>query len=212
MRRNLRYTALAIAIGVAGVAQPVSAYPIDCAILLCLAGGFPPSAECSAAKAVMIRRITPWPIEPPLQLWNCPMGMSSQVASIIGTADVGADGLTPDIRQYRDGIEIYHVIRYVTYSRNEGRTVTDHTKVGKYDAVGAFSWHGSNFASGPAWLGDATGGRREPIVACVNGGDSAGDCGGYGVVGYANFAGSLRGVAMRTKDYLNNDHVTWAPY
>lgn len=53
--------------------QPATAYPVDCAILLCLAGGWPGSAECSLARAVFIRRITPWPIEPPLQIWNCPM-------------------------------------------------------------------------------------------------------------------------------------------
>jgi hypothetical protein len=40
---------------------------------LCLAGGWPASAECGHARAVFIRRITPWPIEPPLQIWNCPM-------------------------------------------------------------------------------------------------------------------------------------------
>lgn len=53
--------------------QPATAYPVDCAILLCLAGGWPSSAECTHARAVFIRRITPWPIEPPLQIWNCPM-------------------------------------------------------------------------------------------------------------------------------------------
>ena len=51
----------------------VEAYPVDCAILLCLAGGWPASAECGHAKAVLIRRITPWPVEPPLQIWRCPM-------------------------------------------------------------------------------------------------------------------------------------------
>ena len=55
---------------------PAAAYPVDCAILLCLAGGWPASAECAHARAVFIRRITPWPIEPPLQIWNCPMGAS----------------------------------------------------------------------------------------------------------------------------------------
>ncbi len=54
-------------------AQRAQAYPVDCAILLCLAGGWPASAECSHARAVFIRRITPWPIEPPLQIWRCPM-------------------------------------------------------------------------------------------------------------------------------------------
>jgi hypothetical protein len=53
-----------------------SAYPVDCAILLCLAGAWPASAECAHARAVFIRRITPWPIEPPLQIWNCPMRAS----------------------------------------------------------------------------------------------------------------------------------------
>ena len=58
--------------------QVASAYQIDCAILLCLAGGFPPSAPCVAARAAMIQRITPWPIEPPLQIWRCPMRANFQ--------------------------------------------------------------------------------------------------------------------------------------
>ncbi|WP_370207945.1 hypothetical protein, partial [Pararhodobacter marinus] len=55
---------------------PAQAYQVDCAILLCLAGGWPASAPCAHARAVFIRRITPWPIEPPLQIWRCPMGVS----------------------------------------------------------------------------------------------------------------------------------------
>lgn len=51
-------------------------YPIDCAILLCLAGGWPSSVPCTRARAEFIRRITPWPVEPPLQIWNCPMHAS----------------------------------------------------------------------------------------------------------------------------------------
>jgi hypothetical protein len=49
-------------------------YPIDCAILLCLSGGWPASIPCARARAEFIRRITPWPVEPPLQIWRCPMG------------------------------------------------------------------------------------------------------------------------------------------
>ena len=52
-------------------------YQIDCAILLCLSGGWPASAPCARARAEFIRRITPWPVEPPLQIWRCPMGASS---------------------------------------------------------------------------------------------------------------------------------------
>ena len=51
-------------------------YQIDCAILLCLAGGWPSSEPCARARAEFIRRITPWPVEPPLQIWRCPMGAS----------------------------------------------------------------------------------------------------------------------------------------
>jgi len=57
-------------------AAPAKAYPVDCAILLCLAGGWPASAECAHARTVFIARITPWPVEPPLQIWNCPMRAS----------------------------------------------------------------------------------------------------------------------------------------
>lgn len=46
-------------------AKPSRAYDMDCAIMLCMAGGFPPSPVCSAAYATMIRRITPWPVRPP---------------------------------------------------------------------------------------------------------------------------------------------------
>lgn len=62
-------------------ANPSQAYQIDCAILLCLAGGWPSSTECAAARAEFIRRITPWPIEPPLQIWRCPMGASLKIQS-----------------------------------------------------------------------------------------------------------------------------------
>ena len=56
--------------------QPIAAqsYQIDCAILLCLSGGWPASTPCARARTELIRRITPWPVEPPLQIWRCPMG------------------------------------------------------------------------------------------------------------------------------------------
>lgn len=55
---------------------PAQTYQIDCAILLCLSGGWPASVPCARARAEFIRRVTPWPIEPPLQIWRCPMGAS----------------------------------------------------------------------------------------------------------------------------------------
>lgn len=65
------------ALALASVSLPSStraqSYPIDCAILLCLSGGWPASVPCARARAEFIRRITPWPVEPPLQIWRCPM-------------------------------------------------------------------------------------------------------------------------------------------
>lgn len=73
MNRILRLAVLPLALA-AFTPPPAGAqgYPIDCAIFLCLAGGFPASPECSAAEAVFIARIESF--QPPLQLWNCPMG------------------------------------------------------------------------------------------------------------------------------------------
>lgn len=47
------------------IAKPARAYDMDCAILLCMSGGFPPSDVCSAAYSTMIWRITPIPTLPP---------------------------------------------------------------------------------------------------------------------------------------------------
>ena len=75
MKPHLPALLLGLGLSTAAV-SPAAAYPVDCAILLCLAGGWPASAECAHARAVFIRRITPWPIEPPLQIWNCQMRAS----------------------------------------------------------------------------------------------------------------------------------------
>ena len=84
MLRSLRQypLLLALALSIANVGLPTRAqaqsYQIDCAILLCLSGGWPTSVPCAQAREEFIRRITPWPVEPPLQIWRCPMGASSQ--------------------------------------------------------------------------------------------------------------------------------------
>lgn len=78
VKKLLKVTLPALAL--AGPISPTQAsaqtYPIDCAILLCLSGGWPASVPCARARAEFIRRITPWPVEPPLQIWRCPMGAS----------------------------------------------------------------------------------------------------------------------------------------
>ena len=75
MSRRVQGRCLLVAVtGFLSIAPRAHAYPIDCAILICLSGGWAhPSAECTVAQIEFMRRITPWPIEPPVQIWNCPL-------------------------------------------------------------------------------------------------------------------------------------------
>ena len=76
MKRPLLAMVAALSVLAPTVPARAQSYPIDCAILLCLAGGWPASVPCTRARAEFIRRITPWPVEPPLQIWRCPMHAS----------------------------------------------------------------------------------------------------------------------------------------
>lgn len=67
-----------------GLPQKARAYDIDCAIMLCMAGGFPPSAVCARAYRTMIRRITPWPSLPPF-------GICTYVAVPLALGGPGGD-------------------------------------------------------------------------------------------------------------------------
>lgn len=166
-----------------GFSPKADAYSIDCAILLCLAGGFPTSAECSAAKVEVIRRITPFPIEPPLQLWNCPMRASGGPV----LPGIGPDGLTPDVRRFRDGIELYHV-SYRSYRTSDGMEITDATQRGSYTAEGDFVWRPRDLSDAPAWVHEAVSYRSSGQTL------------------------TLRGVALRTLDYQGNAQVEWVSY
>ena len=64
MRREVMAAAMCV-MAVIAAPQKAQAYDIDCAIILCMAGGFPPSAVCARAYRKMIQRITPWPSLPP---------------------------------------------------------------------------------------------------------------------------------------------------
>lgn len=112
-----------LTVALASAAPIADAYPIDCAILLCLAGGFPTSAECAAAHAEVIRRITPWPIEPPLQLWNCPLG---------DAAEVGAG-----IQAYREGIEVWNVSK-APFSMSRHQTALTTAEKFSFNPAGQF--------------------------------------------------------------------------
>jgi hypothetical protein len=101
---RIRLIPLIMALTLTGISLPSSSraqtYPIDCAILLCLSGGWPASVPCSRARAEFIRRITPWPVEPPLQIWRCPMGASYNIERQPSETDQILDALfrTEDIR------------------------------------------------------------------------------------------------------------------
>lgn len=212
--KTIKHTLAAAAFGAASfaAAPQAMAYPIDCAILLCLAGGFPASAECTAAKVEVIRRITPIPVEPPLQLWNCPLRLDPALAKEIGMSfALGSDGLTPEVRAYRDAIEIYQ-INYWHYRSKDDDQIIDNTIVGDYDAVtGDFSWKASSYQNGPEWLAIVAGGTRRALYT--------NDCTDRGLwcdpgpVRYENYySGRLRAIALRFKDYEGNYHTEIVRY
>lgn len=109
MRAIIRSSTLALLVGTSTVVvspqtSEAQEYPIDCAILLCLSGGWPASVPCARARAEFIRRITPWPVEPPLQIWRCPMGASIQVdpndRSTTRIWDALLDGMQTPLQSY----------------------------------------------------------------------------------------------------------------
>ena len=160
--------------------EPVSAqgYQVDCAILLCLAGGWPASAPCAHARAVFIRRITPWPVEPPLQIWRCPMGVSfdapaplspmeriyditfrnapeisvpdATVPFVLAQADERADiDISGSAFDFVRSIRVYHV----QFSQRENRDgeciISDATRLGSYGVQGDYHWQRSSAAAVP---------------------------------------------------------------
>lgn len=146
--------------------QPAKAYQVDCAILLCLAGGWPASAECAHARAVFIRRITPWPIEPPLQIWRCPMGVSMKVplqnraspAQVILAQVLEGDGADIDISGFEfDFVRSIRVwdVRYYSHrrgGRDDDCSETSYIRLGSYGDQGEFTWSGTSPDAAPTWV------------------------------------------------------------
>lgn len=121
-------------------------YPIDCAILLCMAGGWPGVGDCIPAKAEFIRRITPFPVEPPLQLWRCPMDAAPKNVNMT-TVDKDT------IKKLIDGIQVWHVKSYSkSRTRDDDCRTTINIELGSYDANGEFSWKRTNEYATPTWL------------------------------------------------------------
>lgn len=153
-----------VALGMTAIQSgKAEAYPIDCAILLCMAGGFPASAECTAAKVEVIRRITPIPVEPPLQIWRCPMGIDANVASLIGLplSQINEKGYTKEVLDIQNAIEIYDV-NYRVIHNSDGGGHSDTTKKNLWGGDN-MSWVRASYINGPDWLASATGGYRKNI-------------------------------------------------
>lgn len=79
------------------------AYDIDCAILLCMAGGFPSNPVCARAYSTMIRRILPWPSLPPFGVCTY---VNASVAAGVGAADTALNTSSPEF----DWLNKTHVI------------------------------------------------------------------------------------------------------
>ncbi len=153
-------------------------YPIDCAILLCLGGGWPASAECGAAESVFTARLMSF--EPPLQIWNCPMGvafrrrpspvLSERSLAAAFSADtpkpipLAAPGLPPVILAQQADIDIsspiydfvrsIHVYQLAINSVRSGHgdcyRETPYAIEGYYDQRGGY--HTQRGAPWPAWV------------------------------------------------------------
>lgn len=156
-------------------------YPIDCAILLCLAGGWPPSAECSLARAEFIRRATPVPVEPPLQIWRCPLGGGASTRNTViapvprsessealdlpraasgtasgdqlGTVGLGADvDISAPAFAFVRSINVYDV-RATQREHSSGECERSSTvRHGTYDIDGQFRWRRSSMMDVPPAL------------------------------------------------------------
>jgi len=181
MKHIVRSAAAAAAItvsGLLGTAVPAQAYPVDCAILLCLAGGWPASAPCAHARAVFIRRITPWPVEPPLQIWRCPMGVSlnspatpsprerlTDIAAYtvpsISLPDLSLPLLPVQADEQADvdisggafdfvrSIRVYH-IQFSQRENRDGDCIrSDSTRLGSYGVQGDYRWSRSSIDQVP---------------------------------------------------------------
>lgn len=193
--RRLLSTAAMIALGLVPLAaKPATAqgYQIDCAILLCLAGGWPASVSCARAHAEFIRRITPWPVEPPLQIWRCPMRTALEapdpverlyrlagfnprpsislapemetlhLAQAVGR---GADiDVTDPAFEFIRSIDVFQVTALQNQGRGECNRYAS-VRQGTYDGDGQFRWQNSSVSAlPPAFRGTERYGQNCPSI------------------------------------------------
>lgn len=200
-----RLAALMLAGAVVTIPATADAYHIDCAILLCLAGGFPSHPICAAAKAVMIQRITPWPIVPPVQPWNCAMGVSGPMQapelpkvykaswdhasqpwgeSESATIWKAVDFSHPEYDFIRT-MKVWH-IRYNQWSNKDDCVVVSKNQVGSYDLDLNFTWQNASITAVPDYV------IPKVILNCPT----------Y----------HLRGIGVEFRDYAGVQYGEYYPY
>jgi len=194
--KRLLSTAAICTLGLLPVSpKPVAAqaYQIDCAILLCLAGGWPPSVPCVRARAEFIRRITPWPIEPPLQIWRCPMRAvyedadpAQRLTKLAGLQYAPRWSVAPELEilhsvqavgrgadidvsdptfDFIRSIDVFDV-RATQNGEREGCNQFESVRRGTYDATGQFRWQPSSVRALPrAFRGDERYGENCPSIS-----------------------------------------------
>ena len=145
-------TLSAAAILTGAATEPAAAYPVDCAILLYLAGGWPAHPVCQNARAVFMTRATPWPVEPPLQIWRLPHGRG-RGRGRRGSVAVHGGGrrhLRPRLRPRPLDPGPRH--QYCQRSTSEGQECyrSDRSRLGAYGPQGEFAWEEMSVAAVPA--------------------------------------------------------------
>jgi hypothetical protein len=182
MKHRVRSMAAAAAIAASSLFGSVASaqtYQVDCAILLCLAGGWPPSAACADARAVFIHRITPWPIEPPLQIWNCPMGATFTAPArlspmerfydivlreepglsvqqdphplVHAQSEEQADiDISGDAFDFVRSIRVFHIEVRQRVNGKGDCVMSDSTRLGSYGLQGDYRWTRSSVSEVPA--------------------------------------------------------------
>lgn len=145
-----RLSAAFVPVAIAASILPALAHsqenPIDCEILICMAAGFPAASGCTPALNEMVDRVTPWPIEPPLQIWNCPMNIPREY----GNYEI--DLASPEYA-FVTSFKVFNV--NIDADRDESGSCSRSStiEVGTYDDTGAFQWRDGSRASVPAAVG-----------------------------------------------------------
>ncbi|WP_306755519.1 hypothetical protein [Paracoccus actinidiae] len=153
-----------------------------------MAGGFPASVECSAAKAELIRRITPWPIEPPLQLWRCPMGNGG--VSLPGGGE--SNRLPLEVAKYRDAVELWQLSKHVTNGSGGRDLYVDMSRYG-YSPSGDFIRQQTNEDDVPEWLDEEV--RHHTGSTLMN-----------------HYGRGFRSIVFRMQDYTGAYSTEWVSW